>query len=222
MNDNELFDKLKATPPDLLREIKPDLVNELTGHTGDGFVSNASGGVEHGQHVLGTNQGPQNSFQEQPFQQQQSQMLNAGSLIDDQTAVNLFDTVLPTIVSAVLKKVKGRNIPVSRFQLKAGERETLKPVLKGYLNSINFNVDNPFNALLLVCAVLYGPKVIDVLNEPVPIPPVVTPAPKQTPLKPMAASTFQQPGQAAKAPRKGTFSSTNQPARPGRKPGKKQ
>lgn len=197
---------LQNTPPELLTEIKPDLKDELTAHTEAGFQPNydnfqTSQPSSHINEKTGLNEAGNGTN------------LNVGSLIDATVAVNLFDIVLPTIFAAVLKAAKGRTVAVSRFQARASEKETIKPVLDGYLKSINFNVENPFNALLLVIAVIYAPKVIEVMNEPAP---VVKEAEKVKEHRPLKTSTFAD-GETVK--RKGQFTSSNQPARKGRPAG---
>lgn len=199
---------LKEAPPELLTEIKGDFIEQATSHTNGNILDGSTFG---------------SGSQSEPFKepgnapgQPQGSTLNAATLIDASTAVNLFDIIVPTILSAVLKSVKGRQVAVSRFQARASEKETIKPVLQMYLQSINFNVDNPFNALLIVCAVVYGPKMIEILNE---APPVVTPAPPVSTHKPLRTSTMSADDVIAVPRKRGTFSSTNQPVRRGRPAG---
>lgn len=202
----KMLSEIEATPTELLTELNAPNIENITSNTTleDFFAPDEKQQQSNGQfNSLPQGQGGTN--------------LNAGSLIDAGIAADLFDTLIPFALTMILKAYSGRIVAKSRFQASAKEKETIKPVLQSYLKSINFNVNNPFNALLLVCAVIYGPKAIDVLNEP---------QPKNESLKqPIAAP--QQPqqnrqGEQLKVVRKaGTFSSTNQPARKGRPAGVK-
>lgn len=97
--------------------------------------------------------------------QGQGQQLNAGNLITPEMAVNFMDIILPGLLVMIIKKTMDKTVSKRSFNLTATEKETIKPVLHNYLNSINFRVENPGNALILTVAMIYGIKAVEVINE---------------------------------------------------------
>jgi len=163
----ELFDQiemLEQVPTDLMTDITVEPAKET------GLHSAAS-------HTEIKAEDTFNSFTEQPqmpgnFQQPQQQTaapaagqkLNAGNLITGQTAVGFLDMLLPLICVLVIEKINGSKINKRYLQATPDEKKILEPVLHNYLNSINFNVDTPLNALLITVAMIYGTKTIEVMN----------------------------------------------------------
>ena len=92
------------------------------------------------------------------------QRLNLGSIFDAKLGVSLLDTIIPTLLVIVMRRSANVKISKTRFSLSASEKETIQPVLQNYLNSINFSVDNPLNALLITVGVIYGSKTLDVFS----------------------------------------------------------
>lgn len=107
------------------------------------------------------------------------QQMNAGNLITGDMAVGFLDMALPVVLVLLIEKAKGVKINKKYFQATADEKKTISPVLQNWLNSVNFNIDNPLNALLLTLAFIYGTKTIEVLNMPEQAAPVRMPNPHQ-------------------------------------------
>jgi len=101
------------------------------------------------------------NFASQP---QQGQQIKAGNLITGQMAVTLLDLILPVACVLLIEKINGRKINKKWLQATADEKKILEPALQNYLNSINFNVESPLNALLITVAMIYGTKTIEVMN----------------------------------------------------------
>jgi len=78
-------------------------------------------------------------------------------------AVMFLDMLLPALIVALMAKA-GKQVSKSALQATAKEKEIIAPVLQNYLNSINFAVDNPLNALLITLAMIYGTKTVEALN----------------------------------------------------------
>lgn len=107
----------------------------------------------------------------------QGQKMNAGALITGDMAAGFLDLLLPVIIVLIADKVAGKKINKRYLQATPDEKKTIAPVLQNYLNSVNFNVESPLNALLLTCAFIYGTKTIEVLNMPDNKPGVQMPSP---------------------------------------------
>jgi len=151
------FDTLEQIPTELMTEIKSDNINlsEITGNTSTGFsdnFNNPSGSIPSG-----TNQ----PFNANP----NSQQIKAGSLITPDIAVAFIDVIVPVVFVLLFKRIHDKTISKKSVSLSHSEKETIKPVLQNYLNSVNFSVDNPFNALLLTLGFIYGMKYIEITNE---------------------------------------------------------
>lgn len=95
----------------------------------------------------------------------QGTQLNAGSLINADMAISIINIVVPVALVLLFKKTLNRTVSKNSFALTAAEKDTLKQPLQNYLNSINFHVQNPLNALLLVAGMIYGMKAVEVINE---------------------------------------------------------
>jgi len=158
------FDMLEQVPTDLMTEItvKPtdngkSILTDIAGHTEDKSIFTS-------QPEQTPNFGSLNNPQQQP--QTQAQRMNAGSLITGDMAVGFLDMALPVLFVLLIEKFNGKKVNKRLLQATSDEKKTIAPVLQNYLNSINFNVDSPLNALLLTVAFIYGTKAVEVLNMP--------------------------------------------------------
>ena len=177
--DNFDFSKLDSVPTGAMKDITANSISEdITANTtsvNESIVNESSNG-----HLADF--GKYNAQQQQQFNQP-GQQLKAGNLITGEVAVNLADMIIPTILVIVIKKGTDKTVSKRSFALTTTEKDTIKPVLQNYLNSINFTVENPLNALLLTMGMIYVMKVIEVVNE--------VPAGKFTPGTPGAADIGQ-------------------------------
>ena len=157
MNKDNFFANAESTPLELMTELKSD--NQMPGIS-EPDISAALNHTAQPAPVTTLPPSPQPGAK----QNFQSQSINAGSLISEDLAVKLFNKVLPVLLVYAFEKLYSRKMHKGVFEATPEEEKTLKPVLHAYLNSINFNVDNPANALIIVCGVIYGTKVIEVAN----------------------------------------------------------
>lgn len=214
MTEEQLLTDLETMPPGLLKELHADELSSLTEHTSEPlFPGSGTETNRPGSSTYTENTPPGNAFNDTITKQN---FVN-GSLVDAELALNIADMGISTVLSAAIKQLKGRVVNRARFAATEREKAQIKPALQNYLASINFNIDNPFTALMLIVALVYGPKTLDILNEPIPereraAMPVIKPERSTT-------STSSVPGE--KVPKKGTFSSKNQPLGRGRRPGTK-
>ena len=148
------FNQMEQVPTELMTEIKSDNIrlDDMTGSTGTppqnfGTQPNTSD-------VLGMNNPNPNAT-----------TLNAGNLVTPEMAVAFMDLIIPVIFVLAFKRFHDKTISKKSIQLTSTEKDTLKQPLQNYLNSINFSVDNPLNALLLTLSFIYGMKYIEVQNE---------------------------------------------------------
>lgn len=157
------FDLLEETPTELLTEIKSDNIkpDEITGNTGTGLNDIYNRPNESGQQGASSGTGNAQFNPNGP----QPQTMNAGSLINSEMAVAFIDIVVPVVFVLLFKRIHDKTISKKAIQLTSSEKETIKPVLQNYLNSINFSVDNPLNALVLTLGFIYGMKYIEVSNQ---------------------------------------------------------
>lgn len=93
------------------------------------------------------------------------QQMNAGQLFGAEMTVTMLNVAMPALIVIVLKRFTGKQVPREMFEATAAEQEMIKPALQNYLNSISFQVESPLHALILVCSVVYGTKVVEVLNN---------------------------------------------------------
>jgi hypothetical protein len=149
------FDTLEQIPTELLEEIKSDSINpnELTGNTSTFDAIGQTSNIDYSQINTGAQIGPN------------PQNLNAGSLITPDIAVEFLNTIVPVVFVLLFKKIHDKTISKKAVQLSREEKETIKPVLQNYLNSINFQVEKPFDALILTVGLIYGMKYIELSNE---------------------------------------------------------
>ncbi len=117
------FNLLDETPTELMQEIKSDNIptESMTGNTDTGL-----------------NDFNNNNFQQNNFgngaqeQQNQSQNLNAGSLITPEIAVSILDTIIPVLFVLLFKRFHNKTINKKSVSLTNSEKETIKPVLQNY------------------------------------------------------------------------------------------
>lgn len=177
--DNFDFSKLDGVPTGAMKDITANSISEdITANTAsvnESIVNDASNG-----HLADF--GKYNAQQQQQFNQP-GQQLKAGNLITGEMAVNFVDMIIPSVLVMIIKRGMDKVVSKRSFTLTTTEKDTIKPVLQNYLNSINFTVENPLNALLLTLGMIYGMKVIEVVNE--------VPTGKFTPGTPGAADIGQ-------------------------------
>jgi hypothetical protein len=149
------FDTLEKIPTELLTEIKSDTIStdELTGNTTQPINPVGSFPSDFNPIQVSGQIGPQ------------PQTLNAGGLITPDIAVEFLNTIVPVVFVLLFKKIHNQTISKKSVQLSRDEKETIKPVLQNYLNSINFQVERPLDALLLTVGMIYGMKYIEISNE---------------------------------------------------------
>jgi len=155
MNEDKIFDTLDNIPDSLLKDItetpqKESSLKDAASHT-------AINGFED----YNTEDRGQKPEVRQP--QTGTQQMNAGNLITGDMAVMFLDMLLPALIVAMLAKA-GKQVSKAALQASAKEKEIIAPVLQNYLNSINFAVDNPLNALMITLAMIYGTKTVEALN----------------------------------------------------------
>ena len=153
---NTLFDEVELfeqTPTTFLKEIKPDEVvniDSLTSHT-------------EVKETLFTPQQPNGTAGVIP-PSQPAQNMTVGSIVSSEMAAQLFNIILPAVMVIIIERATKKKVVKQQFEATNKEIEVIKPVLQNYLNSINFTVESPLNALVLTVAVIYGSKAIEALN----------------------------------------------------------
>lgn len=155
------FNLLEETPTDLLTEIKSDNIkpDDITSNTSTGLNDIYKNPNGNSQQATGSGENAYNT------NGAQSQTMNAGSLINAEMAVAFIDIVIPVVFVLLFKRIHDKTISKKAVTLSSSEKETIKPVLQNYLNSINFSVDNPLNALILTLGFTYGMKYIEISNQ---------------------------------------------------------
>lgn len=159
MDNKELFetlDKFEKIPDSVLSNAIPEQNNfkniadhtningdTLDGNTGANFADNTTS---------------------QPYSNEIGQRLNLGNLIDAKLLINLADSLIPALMVIGFKIVAKKKINKSKFSLTAQEKETIQPVLNNYLQTVNFSIESPLNALLLTLGVIYGTKTVEVVS----------------------------------------------------------
>lgn len=160
MHLDKKFEQAENTPNELGTDITINNIEDITANTATTQSDfNASFPADFGKF---------NSQQNPPtanYNLSQGQQLNAGSLITGEMAVNFLDIIAPTLLVLIFKRAADKVVSKKQFSLSAQEKETIKAPLSNYLQSVNFNVDSPLNALLLTLAMIYGMKGIEVMNE---------------------------------------------------------
>lgn len=155
------FNQLEQIPTSLMKDITSDEIklDEMTGNTPS--ATDAPPVTFTPAQTSGAVPGFDPYAQPGP----QSQQLNAGNLISAELAVNLLDQVVPVIFVLIFKKYYNKTVSKKQIQLSAAEKDTIKPVLQNYLNSVNFSVEKPLDALIITFGFIYGMKFIEVNND---------------------------------------------------------
>lgn len=154
------LDQLEKVPTSVMKEIKVEqnITEDITANTAQAesipFQQSANDDILN----------DFGKYSTQGNSQTQSQNLNAGSLLTADIAINFVDIIIPAVLVIVIKKGLGKTASKNSFSLTSTEKKTIEPVLQNYLNSINFRVESPLNALLLTLAMIYGIKVVEVIN----------------------------------------------------------
>lgn len=107
---------------------------------------------------------PQNQFNAQGLNSGGN--INLGKVLNAKFGVTIIDNVVPLMFVFLLRF--GLDIKTSKkdFQLTARERDEIEPFVQGALDHININMSNPFVALGVVMAAVYGSKGAEVgLNK---------------------------------------------------------
>lgn len=152
------FDKLAETPTDLLTEttVKETDLSSITAHTTPAGKNQPqadnefSGGFKN---------------QQQPFSvPQQGQVLNLGNLVTPELQIKLINSIMPVTIVLLIERIDGRKVQKDYFELTRDDQNTMMPVLDACLKSINFNIDNPWTALIITAGFIYGTKTIECFN----------------------------------------------------------
>lgn len=159
-NFNEKFTEMEKIPTSLLKEITVNDVEEMTGNT-NSPLSSISG--QTGDNIL-NDFGKYNGQEQTPINAP-GVTQNAGSLITADMAVNFAEMIIPAALVLLFKNAMNKTVSKKQFSLNSAEKETIKPVLQNYLNSINFRIENPANALLFTVVMIYGVKVFEVIQD---------------------------------------------------------
>jgi hypothetical protein len=138
--------------------------------------------------------------------QNQNTNVKAGEIISGELAVDLANRIIPVLMALGIERFAGVKVPKKSFELTAGEKSILAPILDRCLSSLNISFENPWVALMTSAAFIYGSKGIDVLNNPE----------LQTPVKKAKETVINKAREANPAP---TGQSTRKPGETrGRKP----
>ena len=157
----DLKKKIEAVeniPVELLQKVNNSEEDNIFSHTEEKTASFSEPFTREG---YTPNSGGNEFMKASPYD---GQRLNVGALFDSKIAVDLMDVIVPAILLVIITKYTSQKVLKSKLQLTASEKNTLQPVLQNYLNSINFSVDSPLNALLLTVVVIYGSKTIEVIG----------------------------------------------------------
>lgn len=159
----ELFneiEKMKGVPNELLKDITDTDINidNLTAHTTPQpqFSTNAGNAAQPTQ--------PGAMPLNQPGLPQAQQM-NVGNLITGEMAVNFLNVIAPVVLVLVFNKMTDKKVIKKQFELSNDEKKIMQPALQNYLNSLNFTVDTPLNALVITVGIIYGSKVIEIAGD---------------------------------------------------------
>lgn len=158
--DLSILDKMKTVPTSLLTDITPKEMESIADHTkiplfNDMPLNGSQPGLNGHSGIPG-----------QPGQNgQPGQALKVGNLVNAKMAMQLVNILIPTLLTIVLKQFSKKQVSKRSLEATKDERDVIEPVLQNYLQSISFNVDKPINALILTMAMVYGTKVIEVINE---------------------------------------------------------
>jgi hypothetical protein len=88
------------------------------------------------------------------------QSVSLGGLVQAKIAVDLMDSLVPAVLVLLFAKLEV-TVKKTDFQLTAGEKNTLAPIVEACLNSINLDFSSPWTTLLISLVVIYGGKAIE-------------------------------------------------------------
>ena len=92
--------------------------------------------------------------------------IKADEIISGELATELLNRILPVLLSLGVERFLNIKAPKKSFELTAGEKNTIAPILDKCLSKLNISFENPFIALGLSLSFVYGSKIIDVANNP--------------------------------------------------------
>jgi hypothetical protein len=92
--------------------------------------------------------------------------VNVKEIISGELATDLINRILPVILALNARKFMDLDVNKKQFELTAGEKSTIAPIMDKCLAQLNINFENPFIALGMSFAFIYGSKFIDVANNP--------------------------------------------------------
>jgi hypothetical protein len=92
--------------------------------------------------------------------------INLQSIVSGELAVNLMNSFIPVILCYGARQFMDLDINKKAFSLNAAERNTLAPILDRCLAQMNVSFENPWNALIISMATIYGGKFFEAVNDP--------------------------------------------------------
>lgn len=92
--------------------------------------------------------------------------LNIQSIVSGELAVNLMNSFIPVIAVYGARQFLDLDVNKKAFQLTAAEKSTLAPILDKCLAQLNVSFENPWNALIISMATIYGSKFFEAINDP--------------------------------------------------------
>lgn len=153
----ELFSRVEEITENELFKIAENATNTGTNNNSNDSVvldnSGSSGSNNNSVNNQGystTNQNPQGTPQDQPF--------NVGNFIDEKVAVELVDMTVPVLIGGMLKAFANKKVPKSQLQASQSEKELMYAPMKEVLRRVNVQVTNPFEALVYAALCVYGSK----------------------------------------------------------------
>lgn len=139
------FDKLKSIPK-----------SETVDLTSGGIDSEFS----HTESNFSTDQQPDNPTQKN---NQNSSNVNAGEMFPSKLIIDIFDSVISKSASYLVSYLTNTKIAANHFAASFKEKEMIEPALKGYLDTLNFEM-SPLSALVMTIGFVYGQKIISAVN----------------------------------------------------------
>lgn len=85
--------------------------------------------------------------------------ISASNFLNEDLAVELYDTILVAIAIASLNVV-GVEAKKSELQFSAKEKSTLKPIIKECLNDLKINFSTPWEALFWTSGIIIATKIL--------------------------------------------------------------
>jgi hypothetical protein len=86
--------------------------------------------------------------------------VSVGGMVDGKLAVELMDALLPSLLVMLMAAI-GARMKKSDLQLTEKEKSTVAPVLQKCLDQLMINFNNPWSALGVTLAVIYGAKLTE-------------------------------------------------------------